>query len=117
MLIAAVAVSMGCEFPFIAFANNMLHGVEDGPAEFTHAPSMSARVSIVACGTTPLPLGVVGSATPRPRDSRFVTVANAFGTSVAVASGELELDTCVESVAKPAIAYAVLIVEISLITT
>ena len=71
MLIAAVAVSAGCEFPFIAFPNNMVHGVEDGPAEFTQAPRMSASVSIVACGTTPLPLGVVGSATPRPSDSRF----------------------------------------------
>ena len=117
MLIAAVAVSEGCVFPFFALLNNMLHGVDDGPAEFTQAPRMSASVSIVACGTTPLPFGVVGRATPRPSDSRFVTVANALGTSVAVASGELELDTCVESTANPAMAYAVAIVEISLTTT
>ena len=86
MLIAAVAVSVGAEFPFIALANSMLQGVEVGPAEFTHPPRMSANVSIVACGTTPLPLGVVANDTPLPRDSRFVTVANALGTSVEVAS-------------------------------
>ena len=117
MLIAAVAVSAGCEFPFFALLNNVLHGVEDGPAEFTHAARMSASMSISLCGTTPLPLGVVASATPRPKDSRLVTVAKALGTSVAVASVVLELDTCVASVAKPAIEYAVAIVEISLITT
>src|ERR1700690_1964460 len=63
MLIAAVAVSTGCEFPFLALLNSVLHGVDDGPAEFTHAPRMSAGVSISLCGTTPLPLGVVVSAT------------------------------------------------------
>src|SRR6202041_994130 len=107
MLIAPVAVSIGCEFPFLALLNNVLHGVDDGPAEFTHPARMSASTSISPCGTTPLPLGVVASATPRPNDSRLVTVAKALGTSVAVASVLLELETCVASVAKPAIEYAV----------
>src|SRR5579863_1794913 len=114
MLIAAVAVSVGCVLPFVAFAKSVVHGVEEGPAELMQAPRMSATVSMVDCGTNPLPFGVVGNDTPRPRDSRLVTVANALGTSVAVARVELELDTWVESVAKPAMEKAVVTVEISL---
>jgi hypothetical protein len=42
-LIAAVAVSVGCVAPFFALLNKVLHGVDDGPEELTHAARMFAN--------------------------------------------------------------------------
>ena len=75
-----------------------------------------ASVPISACGTVPLPDGVAASAVPVERLARFAALANAFATPTC-ASAVPELDTCVASVANPAIAYAAATVETSFTVT
>jgi hypothetical protein len=118
MLIAAVAVSVGC-VPVVvpsavALVNNIVHA-DPVPFEFTHAARIFASVLISACGTVPFPAGVVAGATPVEIVSRFVAFANAFAIPVS-ASVVPELPTCVASVANPAIAYAAATVDTSFTT-
>jgi len=63
MLKAAVAVSVGCVPPGapveVAYWKRVVHWLEVAPLESIQEERMSARVSRVACGTMPLPAGVV----------------------------------------------------------
>ncbi len=105
MLIAAVAVSVGfvpVAVPSaVAVASSVLH--ED--AVFTQLARIFASVLISVCGTVPLPAGVVASAVPFNRLTRFAALANALAIPTC-ASAVPELDTCVASVANPAKEYA-----------
>ena len=115
MLIAAVAVSVGAVPvvpPDFASASSVVHALDAGPVEFTHAARMFARVLIVVRGTAPFPPGVVASATPVDSVARFPAFANAFAIPTC-ASAVPELDTCVASVANPENAYAAAMVDTS----
>ena len=105
MLIAAVAVSVGfvpVAVPSaVAVANSVLHD----DAVFTQLARIFASVLISVCGTNPLPAGVVASAVPFNRLTRFAALANALAIPTC-ASAVPELDTCVASVANPAKEYA-----------
>jgi hypothetical protein len=106
MFSAAVAVCVGVipiEPLDFAWLNRLVHAEEPGPVEFTQAVRMFASVLIVAAGTAPLPAGVVLSALPMAFDARLDAFVNAFA-SPSSASLVPELDTCVSSVANPAIA-------------
>src|ERR1035438_2253589 len=119
MLMAAVAVSVAVvpvDPALMAFVKRVEQPPELGLDVFTHAARMFASVLIAACGTVPLPAGVVASATPVDSVSRLVTLAKALAMPVC-ASAVPELDTCNAFVAKPAKAYAVAMVETSFTTT
>src|ERR1035438_5184197 len=119
MLMAAVAVSVAVvpvDPPLMALAKSVEQPLEVGLFVLTQAARMSARVLIVFCGTVPLltPLtgGVAASAVPAESVSRLVTSAKALEMPVC-ASVVPELETCSASVAKPANAYAVAMLETS----
>jgi hypothetical protein len=86
------------------------------PFVSTHAAKIFASVLISACGTVPFPAGVVVSAAPVDRLTRFAAFANAFAIPT-LASAVPELDTCVASVANPANAYAAATVDTSFTVT
>src|ERR1700734_288850 len=115
MWIAAVAVSVGRPL-LVSLSKSVVHGLELGPVELTQLARAFANVSSVFCGAVPIPDGVVVSATPVLKFSRFGIAAKALAMSC-TASVLPELETCVALVANPAIANAVATVETSFITT
>ena len=120
ILIAAVAVSVGSvPYAFVALLNSVGHCVPSVGDELMQLARIFASVLISACGTVPLPplsAGVVASATPVPSVSKFAIAENALAMPV-WPGALLELDTCIASVAKPAMAYAVAMVDTSFTTT
>src|SRR5580658_4059111 len=104
MFNAAVEVSVGMvglKPAEGALLKSVVQGVELGPLELTHAARILASVSISACGTVPLPAGVVASAWPVSGFSRFAIASVALSRAFA-ASAVLELDECKGSEEKPA---------------
>ncbi len=128
ILIAADAVSVGCAPVGVPSSVAVPSSVEQPPegdtyvlplytsAVFTHVARMFASVFTVVCGATPLPAGVVASAMPVASVSRLLAFANAFAIPVC-ASAVPELETCVASLANPAIAYAAATVDTSFTST
>jgi hypothetical protein len=134
MLIAAVAVSVGCVpvlVPSLVASPNSVEHPEECvtvlpetvSAEFTHVARMLPNVLSVACGAVPLPAGVVSNAVPELSDTRFVALANAFTmpycacVDVVFPVTASSSETSVASTAKPDIAYAAAIVETSFMNT
>src|ERR1700727_2303024 len=104
MFNAAVAVSVGMvglKPAEGALLNSVVQAVEPGPVELTQAARILASVSISACGTVPLPAGVVARARPVVGSSRFAIDSVALSRAFA-ASAVLELDECRGSEEKPA---------------
>jgi hypothetical protein len=118
-LIAALAVFVGA-FPVVpperASAKREEQLADDAPEEPTHIARMLASVLTFACGARALPLGIMDNACPVATEARFAALRKALATPVC-ASAVPELETCVASVAKPAMAKAAAIVVTSFTET
>ena len=74
-----------CVFPEgVAAEKRLPHAVEAPLAELTHGARISDSVSILLCGTLPLPAGVFASARPVAMSTIFGTWANALDSPAAL---------------------------------